>query len=217
MGCYEFIIPGTCLRLGDMNSDGLVDGDDIQPFVDCVLANAPATGDCACGDLNGDMYVTPADVPCMVRLLLYGTSECLGAISCNPADCNTNSVPDVVDIIQGTSQDCNTNGVPDECDIAGATSADANTNGIPDECEGGDNLTSGNSMMSQGEGGSSASQPAWSAETQAFMDWYHAHPREDYPEMTSFEYGAFVIETGVSMGALDERWLDHAAMLRGSE
>ncbi len=31
--------------------------------------------------------------------------------------------------------DCNTNGVPDDVDVAEGTSADCNTNGLPDECE----------------------------------------------------------------------------------
>jgi len=50
-------------------------------------------------------------------------------------DCNTNGVPDALDISNGTSQDCNDNGIPDECDIADGTSSDANGDGIPDECE----------------------------------------------------------------------------------
>ncbi|TWT45355.1 Proprotein convertase P-domain protein [Phycisphaerae bacterium RAS1] len=33
------------------------------------------------------------------------------------ADCNSNGVPDLQDIADGTSQDCNGNAVPDECDI----------------------------------------------------------------------------------------------------
>ena len=50
-------------------------------------------------------------------------------------DCNSNGIPDEVDIAAGTSEDCNTNGLPDECDIAGGTSTDSNGNGIPDRCE----------------------------------------------------------------------------------
>ncbi len=34
-----------------------------------------------------------------------------------PIDCNENSVPDDVDIADGTSSDCNANAVPDQCDI----------------------------------------------------------------------------------------------------
>ncbi|MBU0717258.1 MAG: agmatine deiminase family protein [Planctomycetes bacterium] len=50
-------------------------------------------------------------------------------------DCNDNSVPDYLDILDGTSEDCNENGVPDECDVDGGGSADSNANGVPDECE----------------------------------------------------------------------------------
>ena len=51
------------------------------------------------------------------------------------ADCNTNGIPDECDIAAGTLLDCNTNGVPDSCDIATGESLDCNTNGIPDECD----------------------------------------------------------------------------------
>lgn len=33
-----------------------------------------------------------------------------------PEDCNTNGVPDVLDVVNSVSADCNTNGVPDECE-----------------------------------------------------------------------------------------------------
>ena len=32
-------------------------------------------------------------------------------------DCNNNGVPDIVDILDGTSEDCNDNSIPDECDV----------------------------------------------------------------------------------------------------
>ncbi|MHC4140396.1 MAG: hypothetical protein ACYSUF_00470 [Planctomycetota bacterium] len=51
------------------------------------------------------------------------------------ADCNNNTVLDIVDIQGGASPDCNGNGVPDECDIAAGTSTDCNGNGMLDECE----------------------------------------------------------------------------------
>lgn len=63
-------------------------------------------------------------------------------------DCNTNGVPDPIDIATFFSADCNfngipdecepdcnTNGVPDDCDITGGFSPDCNTNGVPDECD----------------------------------------------------------------------------------
>jgi hypothetical protein len=51
-----------------------------------------------------------------------------------PKDCNSNGLPDLIDVLDGSSEDCNGNGIPDECDIAGGFSADANFDGIPDEC-----------------------------------------------------------------------------------
>ena len=56
-------------------------------------------------------------------------------------DCNTNGIPDVCDIFDGTSNDCNANGIPDECDIASGTSEDLDANGVPDECAVIHNLT----------------------------------------------------------------------------
>ena len=63
-------------------------------------------------------------------------------------DCNHNNIPDICDIIEGTSDDLNANGIPDECevdcngngeldyrDIANGTSQDCNFNHVPDECD----------------------------------------------------------------------------------
>jgi hypothetical protein len=50
-------------------------------------------------------------------------------------DCNSNYVPDEVDLLRGSALDCNSNGVPDACDLAAETSSDCNHNDIPDECE----------------------------------------------------------------------------------
>jgi hypothetical protein len=63
-------------------------------------------------------------------------------------DCNNNGIPDIQDILAGTSVDCTGNGIPDECepdcngngvadscDIAAGTVEDCSGNGIPDICE----------------------------------------------------------------------------------
>lgn len=55
---------------------------------------------------------------------------------CDCADCNANFVPDVQDILDGTSADCRGNGIPDECDIAYGRTNDENEDGIPDICQG---------------------------------------------------------------------------------
>ncbi len=60
-----------------------------------------------------------------------GLEEVAPTVNC---DCNSNTVRDVCDILQGTSADCNTNNVPDACDIASGFSLDVDTNGVPDEC-----------------------------------------------------------------------------------
>ncbi len=51
------------------------------------------------------------------------------------ADCNTNAVPDSVDIAESTSRDCNANGRPDECEITAGTATDCNSNGALDSCD----------------------------------------------------------------------------------
>lgn len=50
-------------------------------------------------------------------------------------DCNSNGVPDFLDISTGSSADCNSNSIPDECDIAAGTAADEDGNQVPDVCE----------------------------------------------------------------------------------
>ncbi|MBN2560854.1 MAG: thrombospondin type 3 repeat-containing protein [Phycisphaerae bacterium] len=75
-------------------------------------------------DLVGDALTGSAYV-------FTGLADCAHTIT----DCNSNGVPDVQDIANGTSEDCNENGVPDECDIADGTSEDANGNDVPDECD----------------------------------------------------------------------------------
>jgi len=50
-------------------------------------------------------------------------------------DCNSNSIPDVLDIGAGTSQDCQHNDIPDECDIFAGTCEDCNNNAVPDVCD----------------------------------------------------------------------------------
>jgi predicted outer membrane repeat protein len=140
MGAYEvhgLCGGGQCTR-GDGNGDGIVNGLDIQPLVDCLVSSS-SSGDCQCYDMDLDCVVTvDADVPCFVAVLL-GASDCV--IHCQQTgfrgsqDCNGNSISDVVDIANATSQDCNHNFIPDECDIANETSLDLNNNGIPDECE----------------------------------------------------------------------------------
>ncbi|HVP13871.1 MAG TPA: hypothetical protein VMV94_22040, partial [Phycisphaerae bacterium] len=64
-----------CQLPADMNMDGLRNGLDIQCFVNCLIDGFPAcspTCNCACGDMNSDGWVTPADVAPFVNALLLG-------------------------------------------------------------------------------------------------------------------------------------------------
>ncbi|HVP10962.1 MAG TPA: dockerin type I domain-containing protein [Phycisphaerae bacterium] len=51
--------PCPCPLPGDLNADGVVNGLDIQGFVDCVLGSG---SDCRCGDFNGDKVVDLNDL-----------------------------------------------------------------------------------------------------------------------------------------------------------
>lgn len=56
----------VCTLLGDLNLDGRIDGEDIQFFVNCLLAGS---GACACADLDGG-GLSASDVPVFVTALL---------------------------------------------------------------------------------------------------------------------------------------------------
>jgi len=58
---------GICTCPGDLNGDALIDGDDVQAFVDCLLSGGPG---CACADMDGAGGVTVSDVALMVDALL---------------------------------------------------------------------------------------------------------------------------------------------------
>ncbi|MCK6486674.1 MAG: hypothetical protein L6R00_21400 [Phycisphaerae bacterium] len=141
MGAYEFrdVVCVTGVS-GDVNRDGLLDGDDIQPFIYCLyITSDQPIGECTCADMNLDRVLDINDVACFVESLLAGEVLCVPTGGCpfEPLiDCNTNEQYDAIDLYFGTSLDCNGNFVPDECDVAGPTSLDANENGVPDECEG---------------------------------------------------------------------------------
>ncbi|MEE8170715.1 MAG: hypothetical protein V3T70_09215, partial [Phycisphaerae bacterium] len=130
----------NCLR-GDTNGDGLIDGDDIQDFVDAMVGPQSFDDPNACAfeapdaniicrfDINADCDVNLDDLPLFVVLLLGGTVEAANN------DCNVNGTPDAVDVLANPSIDCNVNFIPDTCDLAGGTSVDVNTNGVLDECD----------------------------------------------------------------------------------
>lgn len=67
-GFWPAVVPQTpCVCPGDLNSDGVLDGDDVQEFVQCVLKSG---GNCACADLNGSGAPDAGDVAAFVSALL---------------------------------------------------------------------------------------------------------------------------------------------------
>ncbi len=147
MGAYEYRYNCEVCVLGDVNVDGKVDGDDVQPFVACLLGGSGCG--CACGDVRGRNGVGIEDIACFVSLVLSGgeESECASDY-CDfiPAGC-----PDsVVLLLQlGETPDCNDNLIPDVCEIDENSTApggpfycqancqpDVNNDGIPYECQG---------------------------------------------------------------------------------
>lgn len=56
----------VCYCPGDMNGDGLKDGQDVQAFVACVIGG----GNCSCADVNQANGVDLSDVPAFVAGLL---------------------------------------------------------------------------------------------------------------------------------------------------
>ena len=139
-----------CVR-GDLTGDDLVNGLDIQPFIDCLLDGDIGVDDCYCADMDRDEALTTADIPCFVLALLGDWETCHIDEPCPSGggprgmeDCNDNGIPDANDMADCDDSawcgDCDQNFVLDECDIALCLSTDTwcrdlNDNGIPDGCE----------------------------------------------------------------------------------
>jgi len=84
--------------LGDMSGDGLVDGRDVQGFVDCYMLGDPSIAGCGCADLQRDNVLTKADVTLFkMKVLGFGTppSACLGTC---PGDVDGNRLFDGRDL-----------------------------------------------------------------------------------------------------------------------
>lgn len=65
---YTISLECECVCRGDLFDDGALDGDDIQPFVGCLLVGI-ASGPCMCADLNQDGFVDDADLSTFVDAL----------------------------------------------------------------------------------------------------------------------------------------------------
>ncbi|HVP09683.1 MAG TPA: hypothetical protein VMV94_00680 [Phycisphaerae bacterium] len=66
-----WVVP-PCWCLSDLNNDGLLDGLDVQGFVDCVLGSGT---NCACADIDRNGLLNVTDVDTFVSGLLVG-GEC---------------------------------------------------------------------------------------------------------------------------------------------
>ena len=60
----------SCNCLGDMNSDGVKNGADVQAFVDCIIVG----GSCGCADVDAMNGVTFDDTAAFVSELLSGAT-----------------------------------------------------------------------------------------------------------------------------------------------
>jgi len=66
----EIVFVAPALVPGDMNGDGVVDGDDIQPFVDAMTAASPSACEVRRADLDDSSDLTLVDVGLFVQALL---------------------------------------------------------------------------------------------------------------------------------------------------
>ncbi len=55
---------------GDLSLDALVNGEDVQGFLSCLVAGSLSAGGCACADLNGDLRLNSADIAGFVARLV---------------------------------------------------------------------------------------------------------------------------------------------------
>lgn len=80
---FDCALPcNTCV--GDMNSDQVLRGDDVQAFADCCLSflgTAPGPG-CACTDMNDDGVINDLDLTDFVNALINGPFQCVPGRCC---------------------------------------------------------------------------------------------------------------------------------------
>ncbi|MFO0973889.1 MAG: lamin tail domain-containing protein [Phycisphaerae bacterium] len=61
---------------GDMSGNNVVNGADVQSFVNCYAGGSPAAAGCACADMNNDGAFTTADIDQFVAKLLAANNGC---------------------------------------------------------------------------------------------------------------------------------------------
>lgn len=69
-------VAGCSTCLGDVNSDRVVDGLDVQGFVTCTMEPGTPTYDCGCADVSVDGTVDTGDVSGFITYLLEGNPDC---------------------------------------------------------------------------------------------------------------------------------------------
>ena len=65
---FELLTLCTCL--GDMDGNGVLNGLDIQDFVDCLVGTPGPGVNCVCADMDGDGTLSLADVGLFISALL---------------------------------------------------------------------------------------------------------------------------------------------------
>jgi len=64
-------VPGGCAGTrGDMNASNAIDGDDLQSFVNCLVAGSAGGADCDCANLDGVCGLDSGDVNAFVMALM---------------------------------------------------------------------------------------------------------------------------------------------------
>ncbi len=125
-------VPGVCTCKGDVNLDGVVDGQDVGPFIGQILSPGdPAVLPEACAaDLSGDGLIGTADVASMIDALLTGACGPAGPLICTcKGDVNLDGIVDGADIQPFIVQVMNPG---DPAVLPEACAADVNDDGLID-------------------------------------------------------------------------------------
>ena len=68
-GSRSYSISVACSMPGDINNDGVVNGLDIQHFIDCATSGITAGGNCGCADMDANGVVNELDIPGLITAL----------------------------------------------------------------------------------------------------------------------------------------------------
>ena len=84
----------ACACLGDVDRNGLVDGDDVAGFVACMLGQETDQDACACADLNGDGVANGLDIQLFTDRMLQVGGACTELAQ---KDCDGDGTPDYIE------------------------------------------------------------------------------------------------------------------------